>query len=197
MTEAELQDCLQRVVKGDQQAFTLLHNRIRQQVYGTARLLVNRQADVADVVNEIYIELFRSLPQYDGKRPFGAWLNGMIVRQCSNWNRRSWRRLRLMIRSRENASEVLYPGADTALLAEEQRDELMQLVSGLPPKLRSVIVLRYYGECSYDEIASALDIPLGTAKSRHHKALRKLRQQAALTEEDEMKEEWSCLPRVN
>lgn len=197
MAEAELQDCLHKVMKGDHEAFTLLHNRIRQQVYGTVSLLVNRQTDVADVVNEIYIELFRSLPQYDGKRPFGAWLNGMIIRQCSNWNRRSWRRLRLMIRSRENASEVLYPGADAALLAEEQRGELMQLVRGLPPKLRSVIVLRYYGECSYDEIASALGIPLGTAKSRHHKALRKLRQQAAFTEEDDLKEEWPCLPRVN
>lgn len=197
MTEAELQDCLQRVIQGDQQAFTLLHHQIRQQVYGTVSLLVNRQSDVADVVNEIYIGLFRSLPLYDGKRPFGAWLNGMIVRQCSNWNRKSWRTLRIMRRSRENVSEVLYPGADTALLAEEQRDELRQLVSGLPPKLRSVIVLRYYGECSYDEIASALGIPLGTAKSRHHKALRKLRQQAAFTEEDEMKEEWPCLPRVN
>lgn len=197
MTEDELHDCLQRVIRGEQEAFALLHHRIRQQVYGTVSLLVNRQADVADVVNEIYIELFRCLPQYDGQRPFGAWLNGMIVRQCSNWNRRSWRRLRLMIRSRENASEVLNPGADAEILAEEQRGELMQLVSGLPPKLRSVIVLRYYGECSYDEIASALDIPLGTAKSRHHKALRKLRQQAAFTEEDEMKEEWACLPRVN
>lgn len=197
MTEEELHDCLQRVIRGEQEAFALLHHQIRQQVYGTASLLVNRQSDVADVVNEIYLELFRCLPQYDRQRPFGAWLNGMIVRQCSNWNRRSWRRLRIMSRSRENASEVLNPGADAALLAEEQRGELMQLVSGLPPKLRSVIVLRYYGECSYDEIALALDIPLGTAKSRHHKALRKLRQQAALPEEDEMKEEWPCLPRVN
>lgn len=197
MTEEELRDCLQRLAQGDKEAFTVLHNTIRQQVYGTVSLLVNRQADVADVVNEIYVELFRCLPQYDGTRPFGAWLNGIIVRQCSNWNRRSWRLMRLMIRSRENTSEILYPGADAQLLMQEQQGELMQLVSGLPPKLRSVIVLRYYGECSYDEIASALGIPLGTAKSRHHKALRKLRQQAAFTEEDEMKEEWTCLSRVN
>lgn len=197
MTEEELRDCLQRLEQGDKEAFTLLHNTIRQQVYGTVCLLVNRQADVADVVNEIYIELFRSLSKYDGKRPFGAWLNGMIVRQCSNWKRRSWRRLRLMNRSREHAAESLYPGADAQLLVQEQQGELMQLVSGLPPKLRSVIVLRYYGECSYDEIATALDIPLGTAKSRHHKALRKLRQQADFTEEEEMKGGWTCLPKVN
>ncbi|MEK3714596.1 sigma-70 family RNA polymerase sigma factor [Paenibacillus sp. FSL R7-0333] len=197
MTEEELRECLQRLEQGDKEAFTLLHNTIRQQVYGTVRLLVNRQADVADVVNEIYIELFRCLPQYDCKRPFGAWLNGMIVRQCSNWNRRSWRRLRLMNRTREHASESLYPGADAQLLVQEQQGELMQLVSGLPPKLRSVIVLRYYGECSYDEIAAALDIPLGTAKSRHHKALRKLRQNVVFTADDEMKGEWTCLSEIN
>ncbi|MEK3835231.1 MULTISPECIES: sigma-70 family RNA polymerase sigma factor [unclassified Paenibacillus] len=197
MTEEELRECLQRLEHGDKEAFTLLHNTIRQQVYGTVSLLVNRPADVADVVNEIYIELFRCLPQYDGKRPFGAWLNGMIVRQCSNWNRRSWRRLRLMNRSREHASESLYPGADAQLLVQEQQGELMQLVSGLPPKLRSVIVLRYYGECSYDEIAAALGIPLGTAKSRHHKALRKLRQNAVFTADDEMKGEWTCLSEIN
>ncbi|MFD2877447.1 sigma factor [Paenibacillus rhizoplanae] len=113
MTEEELRDCLQRLEQGDKEAFTLLHNTIRQQVYGTVCLLLNRQADVADVVNEIYIELFRSLSKYDGKRPFGAWLNGMIVRQCSNWKRRSWRRLRLMNRSREHAAESLYPGGRT------------------------------------------------------------------------------------
>ncbi|NQX43752.1 sigma-70 family RNA polymerase sigma factor [Paenibacillus tritici] len=197
MTEEELHDCLYRLGNGDNEAFTLLHNSIRQQVYGTVCLLVNRQADVADVVNEIYIELFRSLPKYDGKRPFGAWLNGMIVRQCSNWNRRSWRRLRIVIRSRENASEALFPGADIPLLKQEQRGALLELVAGLSPKLRSVIVLRYYGECSFDEIASALDIPLGTAKSRHHKALRKLRQNAVLTEEEELKGEWACLSRIN
>lgn len=130
MTEEELQDCLQRVVKGDQQAFTLLHNRIRQQVYGTVSLLVNRQADVADVVNEIYIELFRCLPQYDGKRPFGAWLNGMIVRQCSNWNRRSWRRLRLMIRSRENEERNMMVQVSTGS-PEVTREMLLKVAKGL------------------------------------------------------------------
>lgn len=197
MTDEELQDCLQRLKEGDREAFTVLHNSIKQQVYGTVTLLLGRPGDVADVVNEIYIELFRCLPQYDGKRPFGAWLNGMIVRQCSNWNRRSWRRLRIQLRSREYASAAPNPGADTPLLAQEKRGELLQLVAGLPVKLRSVIVLRYYGECSFDEIAAALDIPLGTAKSRHHKALRKLRQNAGFTEEDELKGDWTCLSKVN
>ncbi|AIQ58085.1 sigma-70 family RNA polymerase sigma factor [Paenibacillus borealis] len=197
MTEEELHGCLQRLKEGDKDAFTAVHDSIKQQVYGTVCLLVDRQGDVADVVNEIYIELFRCLPQYDRNRPFGAWLNGMIVRQCSNWSRRSWRRLRIQIRSRENASEVLLPGADTPLIEQEQRGELLQLVAGLPPKLRSVIVLRYYGECSFDEIATALEIPLGTAKSRHHKAMRKLRQHAVFTEEDEMKGDYTCLSKVN
>jgi RNA polymerase sigma-70 factor (ECF subfamily) len=197
MTEEELYGYLHRLKEGDREAFTAVHDSIKQQVYGTVCLLVNRPGDVADVVNEIYMELFRCLAQYDGKRPFGAWLNGMIVRQCSNWNRRSWRRLRIQIRSRENAPEMLFPGADTLLLEQEQRGELLQLVGGLPPKLRSVVVLRYYGECSFEEIAFALDIPLGTAKSRHHKALCRLRQNAAFTEEDEMKGDWTCLSKVN
>ncbi|WNS45863.1 sigma-70 family RNA polymerase sigma factor [Paenibacillus sp. MMS20-IR301] len=197
MTDEELRDCLQRLKEGDREAFTALHNSIKQQVFGTVTLLLGKPGDVADVVNEIYIELFRSLPQYDGKRPFRAWLNGMIVRQCSNWNRKSWRRLRIQLRSKENAAEAVFPGADTRLLAQEQRGELLQLVAELPAKLRSVIVLRYYSECSFDEIAAALDIPLGTAKSRHHKALRKLRQNAGFTEEDEQKGEWACLSKVN
>ena len=197
MTEEEMYGCLQRLQEGDREAFTAVHDSIKQQVYGTVCLLVDRHSDVADVVNEIYIELFRCLPQYDGKRPFRAWLNGLIVRQCSNWNRRSWRRLRILVRSRENAAAVLFPGADIPLIEQEQRGELLQLVAGLPPKLRSVVVLRYYGECSFDEIAAALNIPLGTAKSRHHKALRKLRENAVFIGEDEMKGDWTCLPKVN
>jgi RNA polymerase sigma-70 factor (ECF subfamily) len=143
-------------------------------------LLIRNPADVNDVVSEIYIEMFRSLPNYSIDKQFRSWLNGIIVRQASNWNRKLWRSFRLLDRSKHSSVSELNAGLDEHLLRDENRRLFIDLIHKLPYKQRSVVILRYYQDYSFEEIAIMLNIPEGTVKSRHHNAIRTLRTKANL-----------------
>ncbi|XEC94730.1 sigma-70 family RNA polymerase sigma factor [Paenibacillus tarimensis] len=176
MKDQDIHPWLRRMIQGDSDAFTQIYRMTRDHVYRTVRFLIGHKEDAADVVSEIYIQLYRSLPAYNFEQPFRFWLNGLIIRQSNNWKRKLWRSLRLFDRSKL-AVETPAPNlSEERYVANEQRNELLDLVNQLPYRLREVIVLRHYQECSFEEIASTLNIPIGTVKSRHHNAIRKLRQ---------------------
>ncbi|WP_046228191.1 sigma-70 family RNA polymerase sigma factor [Paenibacillus dauci] len=177
MNELELQDCLHQMEQGDRDAFRTFYATYKDYIYRTVLLLVNRREDAADVVSEVYMALFRSLQNYNTDKPFQKWLNGLIVAQTSNWNRKLWRRFRLHLRTTAYHEDepITQSGAETTVIRQESEHELLSLVQELPSKLRSVVIMRYYQEYSFQEVADVLDIPLGTAKSRHHQAIARLR----------------------
>ncbi|MCU6710491.1 sigma-70 family RNA polymerase sigma factor [Paenibacillus sp. J5C_2022] len=175
--DQELRLWLQRMTEGHPDAFREVYARIHLHVYRTVYFLVRNKHEVEDVVSEVYAALFQTLPAYDPAKPFKAWLNGIILRQTSSWKRRVWRRMKLGWRSRLllplAPSDRALPGEE--LFRDERRHELLEVVDRLSFKLREVIVLRYYHESSFEDIAVLLHIPVGTVKSRHHAAIRKLR----------------------
>jgi RNA polymerase sigma-70 factor (ECF subfamily) len=178
MMEEELHEWIRRMGHGDKEAFRMIYEQSKGHVYQTVSFLVSSPNDVGDVVNEVYLELFRSLGSYRMDRPFKAWLNGLIVRQTRSWNRKIWRRFRLLNRSKLLETVEHAPNAEQILLQNEHGSELIALVQQLSYKHSVVIVLRYFQECSFEEMADILDIPVGTVKSRHHAALEKLRKKA-------------------
>jgi RNA polymerase sigma-70 factor, ECF subfamily len=177
MSEEELQTWIHNMRSGDTAAFQMIYEESRDHVFRMVSFLIHNQHDVCDVVSEVYTELFKALPKYKAEKPFRAWLNGLIIRQTNNWNRKIWRRFRLQSRRKllEIGQHVLE--TEQILLQNEHRSELMAWVHKLSYKHSVVIVLRYFQECSFEEIAKLLAIPLGTVKSRHHIALEKLRKQ--------------------
>ena len=172
----ELHPWLRLMVQGNTAAFQEIYSRINDHIYRTVYFLSPNKGEVEDIVSEVYIALFQALPSYDFNKPFRTWLNGIIVRQTSNWKRKLWRKVRL------NARYQLMPPLQSPKQPEEQvfetegQYEMLAHVDRLPLKLRQVIVLRYYQDCSYEEIAASLNIPVGTAKSRHHLAIKRLRE---------------------
>lgn len=175
--DKELNHWLQRLRGDDPDAFHEVYLRINPHIYRTAYFLTHNKNEVEDVVSEVYMALFQALPGYDGSKPFRSWLNGLIIRQTSNWKRRMWRRMRLGLRlaARSTIEPQDRERPDERTFRAEERDEMLSLVDKLSMKLREVVVLRYYQECTFEEIASILDIPVGTVKSRHHAAIRRLR----------------------
>lgn len=178
MNESELHSWLKKLDTGDKQAFLIIYRQLNEQIYQTVYFLCTNKHDVDDIVSEVYMELFKSLGRYDYRSPFQAWLHGLIVRQVSNWSRKVWRKFRLFQRYKLLELEPATIQLEEQLLKNESNEELSSLVEHLSFKLKTVIVLRYYHDYSYEEIASILDIPLGTVKSRHHQAIQKLRQYA-------------------
>ncbi|MGG4142310.1 sigma-70 family RNA polymerase sigma factor [Paenibacillus algorifonticola] len=184
MKDQDIHPWLTRMIQGDSEAFRYVYEATSDHVYRTLDLLLNNREDADDVMNEVYMQLFKSLPSYQTTQPFRPWLNGLLMKQASNWRRKQWRKGRLL----ERLKLFQHSGhdqavADDAFQAEEQRLEMMNLINRLSYKLREVIVLKYYQHCTLEEIAEVLQLPLGTVKSRQHAALRKLRQ---LTEQQGM-----------
>lgn len=176
MKDHEIHPWLTRMIQGDSQAFHQIYQQTHHHVYRMLCFLLRNKEDAGDVMSEVYLNLCKALPGYSFNQPFQSWLNGLIIRQANNWRRKIWRRMRLFERAKSFAMEYSSDQSEANYLAYEQRSEMLGLVNKLPYKLREVIVLRHYQDCSLEEIATLLQVPIGTVKSRHHSAIRKLRQ---------------------
>lgn len=134
------------------------------------------RATAEDLAQETFFEAWRSLERFDGRCRLGTWLFGIL--------RHRW--LKLARRKTPMPAGELVDQSGTSggssrpsarLERDEQSHQLRMAVAGLPDGQRQVVELRFFAEASLDEIASALDCPLGTVKSRLHHALERLRQQ--------------------
>ncbi len=176
MQDHEIHPWLTRMIQGDSEAFHRIYECTKDDVYRLLYFLLKHKEDAGDVMSEVYLNLHQSLPSYNFEQPFQYWLNGLVIRQANNWKRKIWRKIRLFDRAKMYAVESVGVQSEERYLARERRSEMIDLVNKLPYKLREVIVLRHYRDCSLEDIAGILRIPLGTVKSRHHSAIRKLRQ---------------------
>ena len=123
-----------------------------------------------DVVQETWIGAIRGLRGLRDPAQFPAWIYGIATRKCADAIRANRRRRRLDRPSAPGGS-----GEDPGLEPEYQID-LLAAIRGLPPMHRAVVHLFYREEMSVDEVASILEIPAGTVKSRLHHAREALRQ---------------------
>lgn len=180
MEDAGLISSLILAKKGNKEAFRQVYDQTVDQVYRTVSFLVHDLQDIEDIMSDIYMQLWLSLDKYDSQRPFHRWLNGLAIRQVQDWRRKRWRRFRLIERQNRLDTLLEEPEAGNKALRNETSDELQFLLNGLSYKLRVVIVLRYYHDYAFNEIAELLELPLGTVKSRHHAAIKQLRKESKL-----------------
>ena len=162
-------DLVQRARRGDREAFAVLAGAAVDRLYAVARLIV-RDADLAeDAVQESLVRAWRDLPSLRDVDRFDAWLYRLTVRSCADVGRqrRRWRTELTVVRSEPSELDRSAEVAD--------RDELERALRRLNESQRSVLVLTYYLGFSPGDVADALDIPIGTAKSRLHYAIEGLR----------------------
>ncbi|MEF3304590.1 sigma-70 family RNA polymerase sigma factor [Paenibacillus sp. GYB003] len=165
---------LTKMKDGDKQAFHALYNATYQDVYRTVAFLVDHRQDREDVMNEIYMQMWTSLANYDMNRPFHFWLHGLIIRQIQRFRVKSWRRFRIFERIRIFSREE-HHWDRPAVMMEGTNREITEAIQNLTDKQRTVIIFRFFHDYTLEEIATLLDIPLGTVKSRYHAGLQALR----------------------
>ncbi|MED0970622.1 sigma-70 family RNA polymerase sigma factor [Bacillus paramycoides] len=175
MDEVVLKEWLYKMESGDQEAFQFIYEYTYKDIYRTVVFLVGSQnQDVDDIVNEVYIKMWKSVTNYDMNRSFRFWLHGLVVKQVQDWRRKSWRRFRIFEKKKMYEQDRSYI-MDEAILHKETRSELVEVVQNLSYKHREVVIMRYFHEYSLDEISMLLQTPVGTVKSRLHTALKRLR----------------------
>ena len=172
--DAEL---IRKCLAGDQRACRDLVRRYQRPVFSVLLRVVRRAEDAEDLTQETFVRMFRALDRYDPERPFTAWLFTIATRiGIDHLRRRRIQTFSLTVSepgsTEEHTLDVEDPGLkpdEVALHAEEQKwaDDL---IDSLPEHYRIVVLLRHQQELSYEEIAEALNLPLGTVKARIHRA---------------------------
>ena len=162
-------DLISHAQAGDREAFAALFEQYKNLVYRTAYLILGDAHEAEDTLQEVFLLVYKSLSSFDShKGAFTTWLHRITLNFCLNHRRR-----RRLHSSLEDISPTPATDFPSTQLAEE--DSLWQATRSLSDKQQAVVILRYYWELPYAEIASILDVPLGTVKSRLDLALKTLR----------------------
>lgn len=177
MSEQQLDEQLvARAQAGDNRAFDLLVRKYQSRIIQLCNRLVG-DADSMDVAQEAFIKAFRALKGFRGQSAFYTWLYRIAINTSKNHlvarkRRPSYQDIDVQDAELYGHTEQL-SGVDTPeaeLLSDEIRQKVGEVISGLPPDLRQAITLRELEGLSYEEIAEAMDCPIGTVRSRIFRA---------------------------
>ena len=179
MTDREL---VERAKRGDQSAFERLVLDNQNRVYSLALRLVNDREEAADLAQEAFVKAWQGLPSFQGESSFATWIYRLTTNVCIDWLRRQKRRegVEPSVSLDDEESGWAEPAdreSDPQLLLErsERGKALARGLDRLPDWQRRALVLRELSGLSYQEIGQALDIDLGTVKSRIARARLNLR----------------------
>ncbi|MEZ5065845.1 MAG: sigma-70 family RNA polymerase sigma factor [bacterium] len=168
---------VRRALDGDERAFAVLVRRHERGIYNVAWRMVRDRELARDLTQEIFVRVYRSLGKYDPTYPFVSWLYRVASNLCIDWIRKKKLRtvsLDAPIGGEEDTGtrDVEDPAQDPARdLEQAERVRILEeALAKLPESHRLVLLLRHQRDLSYDEIATSLDIPLGTVKARIHRA---------------------------
>lgn len=156
-------DLVRRCLRGHADAMRELVERFQPEVYGLcARMLAHRH-DAEDVTQEVFLRVFRSLRRWDTTRPLRPWILGITVNRCRTWIGKRGR----VPDTVEYLHEV--PGKPPDPPPSELTDAIRSAVDALRPEYRAVFVLFHEHGRSYEEIAEAIERPVGTVKTWLHR----------------------------
>jgi RNA polymerase sigma-70 factor, ECF subfamily len=162
---------IRRAIHGDEAAMRALWSRHAAHVDAVVRRLVGDDADLAaDIAQEVWIQIFRALPQYRGESQFGTWAHRIAVNRTLNALRKS-RRLAKLETDVEEDSATVEPDHDRSLIIQT----IESAAARLSPGARAVFMLHDVEGYTHEEIAERLGITSGGSKSQLFKARAKLR----------------------
>jgi RNA polymerase sigma-70 factor (ECF subfamily) len=178
---ADDQKLIDRCLDGETGAFGELVRRYQDRLYNTVYRLVDNAEDAQDIVQDAFLNAYQSLDGFKGDSRFFTWLYRIAVNTAISHKRRQ--RVLLSIDTGRNgansvqpldASEYSRPGE--ALERAEQEQRLQEALSRLSPEHRAVLVLKDLEGQKYEEMAEVLGVPIGTIRSRLHRARAELRE---------------------
>lgn len=171
-------DLVQQVQQGNKRAFDLLVIKYQRRIMRLLTRMISDPAEVEDVAQETFIKAYRALPQFRGDSNFYTWLYRIAINSARNWQAARARRP-LLANEYENEEGETFSSLDTltdintpesVLVSRQVANTVRKAIDTLAPELRTAIVLREIEGLSYEEIAKAMDCPIGTVRSRIFRA---------------------------
>ncbi len=171
------QQLVERVQKGDKRAFDLLVLKYQHKIFAVISRFIRDHSEVQDVAQDAFIKAYKALPNFRGESAFYTWMYRIAINTAKNY---------LVARNRRPPASDLdvddaefYSGSEAMhemntpernLLRDELQAVIDQAFRDLPEDLRMAVTLREIDGLSYEEIAEAMDCPIGTVRSRIFRA---------------------------
>ena len=169
MTDPTDEDLVRRFGGGDGRAFDDLLRRYERKVYAVAYRMCSDPDDARDVTQEVFLSAYTALKTYRFEAQLGTWFHRVAVNASLD-------RLRRRKRRAESPLELVGDAADSGPAPEEKAEQaersvvVQRALAALSPDHRAVLVLHDLQDLDYAAVAEALNVPLGTVKSRIHRA---------------------------
>ncbi len=173
LAEGEL---VRRAQRGDERAFEELVRPYEEVAFRVAYLITGSAAEAEDAMQEGFVNAWRGLGRFRREEPLRPWLLRIVANAARNRRRSAGRRAQLVLRAeRERGSGDAAPSPELIVVAREERARLLAAVETLPENSRLVLACRFLLGLSEEETAAALEVRIGTVKSRTARALDRLR----------------------
>ncbi len=171
-------ELVEKARSGDQLAYGELLGRYRDAIYFMLLKMVNSPVDAEDLTIEAFGKAFKNIGQYTPNYAFSTWLFKIASNNCIDFIRKK-RASHVSLDQTMNGEDSLAPSSmiqsdtldpELTMINKQKIKHMRNVVSKLKPRYRQLVELRYFKEYSYDEIASELDIPIGTVKAQLFRA---------------------------
>jgi RNA polymerase sigma-70 factor (ECF subfamily) len=163
--------------QGDDEAFTMLVETYQKPVYNLCYRMLGEVEAAEDASQETFLKAFQFLARYDRQRSFATWLLSIAAHHCIDRLRRR-RHVSISIDEDEDRQMELpdrnAPDPEMEAMKKQQGERLQRCLQSLDPTDRAAVVLRYWQDCSEQEIAQALKLTVPAVKSRLHRARKAL-----------------------
>jgi RNA polymerase sigma-70 factor (ECF subfamily) len=176
------QDLLRRYVAGDKDAFQELVTRYKDQLYAFLRRFLNQPQLVEEAFQETFLQLYRSRKTFERDRPLRPWLFTIAANKARDALRKQQRQETVSISAMAEPTDLSIDDVMNSLRSyeitpydeatkTEQAEKVRQIIGDMPANLREILLLAYFEQFSYKQMADMLSIPIGTVKSRLHTAI--------------------------
>ena len=171
--------------KGDAGAFTQMVEAYQRPVFNLCYRMLGDAEDAEDASQETFLRAFDHMPRYDQQRPFSTWLLSIAAHYCID----QLRKRRMTFLSMDTSPNLdipdTNPGPELAFHRQEDQQRIQTLLQSLSPQDRAAVLMHYWYDFSYEEIAESLRLTISAVKSRLHRSRLTLAQ--TWTEQEAMK----------
>jgi RNA polymerase sigma-70 factor (ECF subfamily) len=183
MEGQDLESVIVRAQGHDAEALGEIYRRYVRRVFGLCSYMLDSRESAEDATSEVFLKLQRSIQSYDGSIPFPRWLLRVAGNQCIDALRRRQRGRKVIVEVEDGAAGIEAATSELsplgAVLSAEERVQVRDAIAHLPENYRVPLVLRYFGELSYDEIAQQLGLQRNHVATLIFRAKQELRRELA------------------
>lgn len=175
-SNSEDRQVIDQVLAGEPWRFSALVERYERPVFLSAFSFLRNRQDAEDVTQEVFVAAFRRLASFEGRSSFLTWLRKIVFNQCVDLRRKKIVRHSVSLES-NSVLPLARPSDGPAAIAQRKDlvESVQRAIDSLSDEYRHIILLRDVDGIDYSEIASILEIPIGTVRSRLHRARSELK----------------------